>query len=87
MKHLFIAAMVAAISLSACSENQNNKGTDESHSQTEGTHQHEDGSVHEDHTSDTSSQEEFSVTTDTLKTEQPTNAVHTHEGSEQPHAH
>lgn len=87
MKHLIIAAMVAIVNLSACSGNQNSKGTDEGHSHTEGTHQHEDGSVHEDHANDNSSQEEFSVTTDTLKTEQPTNAAHTHEGSEQPHTH
>ncbi len=87
MKHLIIAGMVAIVSLSACSGNQNSKGTDAGHSHTEGTHQHEDGTVHDDHATENSSQEEFSVSSDTLKTEQPTNAEHIHEGSEQPHTH
>lgn len=54
---------------------------------TSGTHQHEDGSTHSDHTPDTAKlqQQEF-VVGDSTQKDTTTKEVHTHDGGE-PHAH
>lgn len=69
---------IAAILLAACSGNQKKE-----HDHNDGTHQHADGSTHQNHKADTVKQEEFTATSDTSLNK--TEKEHSHEGHEHSH--
>ena len=69
MKKLFISLSIAAFLFAACSGNK--------HDHNDGTHTHDDGSVHQNH-QDTIKQEEFAAPADTS---------HKHDDHEHPHTH
>ncbi len=84
MKKTFIIAVFAALALVACNNNQSEENhehnADGSHPQTEGTHMHDDGSVHNDHEADTTvKQEQFKVEQDST--------AHGHDHSDPNHKH
>jgi hypothetical protein len=63
MKKLLLSMAVVAMLFTAC----NGKKTDEhGHDHTDGTHQHADGETHENHADETVSQEEFTVSNDSV---------------------
>jgi hypothetical protein len=69
MRKSFFIAAFAALTLIACnnntSEENHEHNADGSHPQTEDTHAHDDGSVHNDHDADTTAkQEQFKVKQD-----------------------
>ena len=69
MKKSFFLSAFAALTLIACNNNKSEENhehnADGSHSQTESTHVHDDGSVHNDHEADTTvMQEQFKVEQD-----------------------
>ena len=82
MKKVFFTLSLATFLLSACSDNQNKE-----QKLNDGTHQHEDGSVHQNHEEDTIKQEEFNAPIDTSISEEVQVKGHTHEGHEHPHKH
>ncbi len=80
MKIPFIAITAAVLLLSAC----DGKPT-ENHSHDNGTHIHEDGSVHQNHTEEESSQEEFTVPADSSVNQSQTDSMHMHNSHGHPH--
>ncbi len=68
MNSLIKLLIALAIVFAGCGENKSNAHDHDSngnHINTENVHQHEDGSVHENHTDSDHTQEEFKVNTDT----------------------
>lgn len=80
MKKQFVLISFAALFLAACSSNQNKEQNN-----SDETHLHEDGSIHQNH-EDTVKQEEFTVTADTIQNQIDSNQ-HSHDGHEHPHQH
>lgn len=82
MKTSFFNLIVIALTLSACSGNQN-----KDYNHPSGTHIHADGTIHQNHgESDTMNQEEFIVPADS-NLQENNNHHHSHEGHEHPHQH
>ncbi|AZB17245.1 hypothetical protein EG352_05405 [Chryseobacterium indologenes] len=85
MRKSIIIAAFAALTLTACnnsnkSEENHEHNADGSHPKTEGTHTHDDGSVHNDHEADTTvKQEQFKVEQDST--------AHGHDHSDLNHKH
>ncbi|ESU25064.1 hypothetical protein FEDK69T_02540 [Flavobacterium enshiense DK69] len=69
MKQLLLSMTVLAI-LTAC---DTKKADEHGHDHSEGTHQHEDGSAHENHEEATTPQEEFTVGSDSTSTQEAHN--------------
>ena len=65
MKKVLLSLAVATFVLASCGK----KADDHGHDHNDGTHQHEDGAVHENHQEDASKQEEFTVSKDTATAE------------------
>jgi PBP1b-binding outer membrane lipoprotein LpoB len=86
MKKLFISMSIAAIFFAGCSGNKT-----EEHNHNDGTHQHDDGSVHQNHEDDTAvKQEEFTAPVDTASQKEEAKHEHTHDEKdehEHPHKH
>ena len=82
MKRILIAISVMIITLFACSEQKSNQEND-----CHGTHQHDDGMVHQNHENDSVKQEEFTVPADTSNGNTEQSKEHTHEGDDRPHKH
>ncbi|HKR05161.1 MAG TPA: hypothetical protein VJY62_11060 [Bacteroidia bacterium] len=82
MKKSFISLSIAAFLFAACSGNQNKE-----HDHNDGTHTHEDGSVHQNNEEDTAKQEEFTVPADTSSKMDESKKEHSHDGHEHPHKH
>lgn len=81
-KSFAIIVAFATLTLFACNNNSGEKhehNPDGSHPATEGTHTHDDGSVHQDHADTTVNQEQFKVGEDT--------AAHGHDHSDPNHKH
>ncbi len=76
MKQLLIC--IASIILFAGCPSDKSK----EHKHDNGTHQHDDGSIHQNHEEDTTKQEEFIVPADTLNKKE-----HNHDGHDHPHTH
>ena len=80
-KSLFIVAF-AALTLLACNKSDENQKHD-----AEGTHTHDDGSMHKDHKTDsTTKQEEFKVGGDSATKVKP-DSTHKHDHSDPNHKH
>lgn len=83
MKRSLFIAVFAALTFIACNnkpEEHHEHNADGSHPETEGAHTHDDGSVHNDHGTDTTvKQEEFKVEQDS--------ATHGHDHSDPNHKH
>lgn len=80
MRKTFIIATFATITLIACNNNKSEVNADGKQPKTEATHAHDDGSVHNDHDSDTiGEQEQFKVEKDS------TDHGHAHEDSSHKH--
>ena len=80
MKILFILVSIAIALLPACTGKKTNENTHDHE-----THQHDDGSVHQNHQTDTLKQEEFTVPVDSsLK---KTEKEHSHEEHDHTHTH
>jgi major membrane immunogen (membrane-anchored lipoprotein) len=63
MKKLLLSMAVVALLFTAC----NGKKTDEhGHDHTDGTHEHADGETHDNHADETVSQEEFTISNDSV---------------------
>jgi hypothetical protein len=77
MKKLFIQVSAAAFLFAACSGGQDSK---------DGTHTHEDGTMHEHHNADSGKQEEFTVPADSSDAGDSLKE-HSHDGHEHPHTH
>lgn len=71
MKKLFILFFALSLFTISCGKK----------AEQEGTHVHDDGSVHEDHAVDTTKQEEFTVPADSMATDS-TEHAHQHEAGE-----
>jgi Ni/Co efflux regulator RcnB len=72
MKKLLLSIAVIAMLFTACNEKKTDK---HGHDHTDGTHQHEDGQVHESHLDEMVSQEEFTVSNDSVAAKE----AHDHE--------
>jgi hypothetical protein len=59
MKHALIACIIALSLFASCS------GNDSQHDHNNGTHTHDDGTVHKNHDENSTTQEEFIVTDST----------------------
>jgi Ni/Co efflux regulator RcnB len=81
MKKILLSMAVVAMLFAAC----NGKKTDEhGHDHTEGTHEHADGQEHENRSDETMSQEEFTVSNDSIAKKE----IHDHEHkSGEKHSH
>ena len=80
MKNYFIYMSIIFWLAAGCSSNQNKE-----HDHQDGTHTHEDGSVHKDHVADTTKQEEFVVPADSTSEKEKSTDEHSHDGHEHPH--
>lgn len=75
MKKLFILFFAVSLFTISCGKK----------AEQEGTHVHDDGSVHEDHTVDTTKQEEFTVEGDSTATDSTEHAQQHEAGEEHKH--
>jgi hypothetical protein len=82
MKISIITLSIAILLLSACLGNQKKV-----HDHSDGTHQHDEGSIHQNHEADTVKQEEFTTLADTSMSRTALEKEQTHEGHEHPHNH
>jgi hypothetical protein len=81
MKKSLIYLSLIAFLFAACSGNQPKE-----HDHNDGTHQHDAGSVHADHSDSAAKQKEFTVPADSTSQKKEAEE-HTHEGHEHPHKH
>jgi hypothetical protein len=77
MKKLLFSMAIAGMLFSACNSKKNEE---HGHDHTDGTHQHADDKEHQNHVTDTVSQEEFTAETDSVATQEAHD--HQHENVE-----
>lgn len=84
MKNSIILFAIAALLFAACGNKSQEHAHDgeDAHEHAADTHEHEDGSVHDDHEDGEHSQEEFKVDSTTIKVEEH---GHSHEDSTHKH--
>lgn len=83
MKTLFRSCLASMLLFLSCTNNQNSGQKPPA-----GTHQHADGSTHENHEQhEKPNQVEFSVSQDSLGTKVDSSQKHNHEGHDHPHPH
>lgn len=85
MKKIVLSLAVIAFMFASCGETKSNKHShngEETHEHAPKTHQHEDGSVHEEHIDEEHQQEEFKVELDSVSNNAE-NHEHNHEDGHQ----
>lgn len=82
MKKTIVSIAIIALLFAACRENKNDEHSHDSegnHTNTESVHEHEDGSLHEDHQDAEHHQEEFMVNSDSTSVKTENDHGHTHD--------
>ncbi len=78
MKKIFLSITILAFMFAGCSDNQTKE-----HDHNDGTHIHDDGSVHQNHDEDsTNKQEEFTAPVDTASQKADSIHEHNHDGQD-----
>ena len=95
MTKLKFSLAIVSLLFAGCGNNKNNDHSHDSegnHITTESVHEHEDGSIHEDHQDSEHHQEEFKVNSDSSSVKNDSSAVttedahdHSHEGASHQH--
>lgn len=88
MKKSILSLAVMAFFFTGCNEKKSSKHSQDSegnHTNTESVHEHEDGSVHEDHHDAEHHQEEFTVESDSSTMKTKKDYGHSHEDDTHKH--